>query len=47
MLRAALTAAERTGDVDAALEIVELALGVVGQGPARRALEAVRARLKS
>ncbi|MFK7990862.1 MAG: tetratricopeptide repeat protein [Sandaracinaceae bacterium] len=45
MLRAALTAAERAGAVDAALEIVALALSVVGQGPARTALEAVRARL--
>lgn len=45
MLRAALTAAEREGALEIAREIVELALGMVGRGPARLALEAVRDRL--
>ena len=44
MLRAALTAAERAGDLDAARRIVALALDVVGDGPARAALEAMRDR---
>ncbi len=47
MLRAALTTAEREGAVDVARDIVSMALGVVGQGPARAALEAVLARLGS
>jgi tetratricopeptide (TPR) repeat protein len=47
MLRAALGAAERAGDHEAAREIVELALGVVGDGPARAVLEAVRRRYES
>jgi len=46
MLRAALTSAERLGAAEIAREIVELALGVVGGGPARKALEAVRKRLE-
>ncbi|MBX3272519.1 MAG: hypothetical protein KF729_19830 [Sandaracinaceae bacterium] len=46
MLRAALAAAEREGAKEIAREIVELALGVVGRGPARFALEAVRDRLR-
>jgi len=46
MLRAALTAAEREGAAEIAREIVDLALGVVGGGPARKALEAVRRRLE-
>ncbi|MCB9597769.1 MAG: hypothetical protein H6719_33940 [Sandaracinaceae bacterium] len=45
MLRAALTAAEREGALEIAREIVELALQVVGRGPARAALLAVRDRL--
>ncbi|MEC7525101.1 MAG: hypothetical protein VYE22_34785 [Myxococcota bacterium] len=45
MLRAALTAAERAGEVEAARRIVALALEVVGDGPARSALEAMRDRL--
>jgi hypothetical protein len=44
-LRAALSAAERAGDIDAALAIVDLALSVVGDSPARSSLEATRARL--
>jgi tetratricopeptide (TPR) repeat protein len=44
-LRAALNAAERAGDLDAARSIVALALEVVGDGPARRALEETRRRL--
>lgn len=46
MLRAALSAAEREGAAEIAREIVDLALGVVGGGPARKALEAVRKRLE-
>lgn len=45
MLRAALAAAERAGAKRVARQIVELALEVVGGGPARAALEAVRRRL--
>jgi len=45
MLRAALTRAERAGTTAAARDIVDLALGVVGTGAARAALEAVRRRL--
>jgi tetratricopeptide (TPR) repeat protein len=44
-LRAALAAAERAGDHELALRIVDLALAAVGDGPARAALEAARARL--
>lgn len=44
-LRAALRAAERAGDLDAARAIVRLALEVVGEGPARRSLEEARRRL--
>ncbi len=44
-LRAALNAAERAGDWETARRVVDLALEVVGDGPARRALEATRARL--
>ena len=44
MLRAALTIAEREKDLDAVRTIVALALGVVGDGPARSALLAVQAR---
>ncbi|MEQ9704413.1 MAG: hypothetical protein RLO54_41585, partial [Sandaracinaceae bacterium] len=47
MLRAALTAAERAGDLDAARRIVALALDVVGDGPARAALEAMRDRWRT
>lgn len=46
MLRAALSAAERAGNKEAALTIVGLALGVVGDGPARAALERVQDRLR-
>lgn len=46
MLRAALSAAERAGDTEAALEIAQLALTVVGSPAARRALEAVIRRLR-
>lgn len=45
MLRAALSAAERVGARGVARQIVDLALEVVGSGPARGALEAVRRRL--
>lgn len=45
-LRAALRAAERDGDLDAARAIVTLALEVVGEGPARRYLEEARERLR-
>ncbi|MCZ7679195.1 MAG: hypothetical protein M5U28_10760 [Sandaracinaceae bacterium] len=44
-LRAALSAAERSGDLEAARAIVDLALEAVGDGPARRALLAARDRL--
>ena len=46
MLRAALTAAEKAGARGVARQIVDLALDVVGHGPARAALEAVRKRLE-
>ncbi len=45
-LRAALTAAERAGERELALRIVAIALDAVGDGPARPALEAARARLE-
>ncbi|HEY8432789.1 MAG TPA: hypothetical protein VIL20_30670, partial [Sandaracinaceae bacterium] len=45
-LRAALRAAERAGELEAARAIVDLALGAVGEGPARRALLAARERLR-
>ena len=45
-LRAALRAAERQGDRATARSIVALALEVVGEGPARRALEEARDRLR-
>jgi len=47
MLRAALTAAEREGAVAVAKDIVQMALGVVGDGPARAALITVMERLQS
>jgi hypothetical protein len=46
-LRAAVDLAERVGDRDRALDVVELALRAVGDGPARDALLRRRARIEA